>query len=125
MDVMIVESDRQSAEIIADKVREWGHRATVTRTFQQAAQIADQRAYDLMLLNPLLPDGNGLKLIPLLKRAWPQTRIVIVCASHSRALELEALENGVMYYMPKPVDITRVKSIVDYVDDKISGNNTG
>lgn len=121
---MIVENDRQSSEIIADQVQKWGHRATVTRTFQQTARIADQRVYDLMLLNPQLPDGNGLKLIPQLKRAWPQTRIVIISASHSRALELEALEHGVMYYMPKPIDVVRMKSIVDYVDDKISGNNT-
>ena len=74
-------SDQVKARQAAESIPGYGE-----ALFDQV--FADRRAYDLMLLNPLLPDGNGLKLIPLLKRAWPQTRIVIVCASHSRALEL-------------------------------------
>jgi len=123
MDVMIVDSDCQTSQSIAAYVQKWGHRTTTVSTVQQATSIADHRMYDLVFLDAHLSDTDGLKLIPRLKRAWPQTRIVLISGSPSRALELEALQHGVIYYMPKPIDVTRVKAIVDFVDQKFAGKN--
>jgi len=120
MDILIVEADPNNSKILVDRIRELGHRAMIATTVKEAARTADRRIFDLVFLDSRLPDADGFELIPRLKKAWPQTRIILMSDGYRKGLELEALKHGVIYYMPKPIDIRRMKSIVQYVAEKIS-----
>ena len=115
MDVLVVESKPNDAFWISERIIALGHCVTAVKTVKEAANIADYFAYDLVVMNLNLSDADGIELIRYLKRAWQKTRIVAVADSGSDELELKARENGVIYYMPKPVDEDRLRNIVEHV----------
>ncbi len=52
------------------------------------------RNYDLVLLDWMLPDGNGIDIIPKLKDKASRTSVIVLSARDDRESEIEALKAG-------------------------------
>src|SRR4029079_16269015 len=57
------------------------------------------------------PDGNGLELLEDLS-AFPTTEVVLITGQASVDTAVEALRRGASDYLGKPVDLSRVKSVL-------------
>ncbi len=97
-----------------------GHRVERAGTGKDALKIAGSSNFDLVLLDIFLPDIKGYELIPELKKIWLEPKIIAVTGSNSRELELKVRNQGVIYYMIKPVDIKYLETIINYISDKQS-----
>jgi len=120
MKVLIVEDDLKVSRFISKQINEWGHQVTAVTTVGEATDVANRNMFDLVFLNLHLPDADGCELIPRLKRAWPQARIVAMTDNNSRELALETRKHGVIYYMLKPIDKKSMKDIVKYVSERLN-----
>jgi DNA-binding NarL/FixJ family response regulator len=76
--------------------------------------------FELMLLDLGLPDGRGIDLLPDLRGARPQARVVAFTVFDDEAHVLEAVEAGVDGYALKTVD---VESLVDTLDSAMRGES--
>ena len=119
MKVLVVEDDIEISRWISKHIKGWGHQVATVTTVKEATDVANRHIFDLVFLALHLPDSNGFELIPRLKRAWPEARIVAMTDINSRELELKARKNGVIYYMLKPIDKKSMKNIVKYVSEKV------
>jgi DNA-binding NarL/FixJ family response regulator len=61
---------------------------------------------DVLILDVMLPDVNGLKVLPDVRAASPSTRTVVLSMYTSEEYILEALKNGAMGYVPKSASAT-------------------
>jgi len=73
-------------------------------------------AYDCILLDIMLPDGSGLKLLEHLKQMQKQESVIIISAKDSLEDKVLGLELGADDYLPKPFHLAeltaRVKSVL-------------
>lgn len=120
MKVLIVDGDVQNLETLSKLIRGYSHTVHEARSIQEATAVADLKVFDLVFIDLNLPDGNGFRLIPRLKRAWPETRIVTMTGSNTRDQELEARGQGVIYHLLRPDDENNIKSILTHISGKLN-----
>lgn len=88
-------------------------------------KIYDHR-YDILLLDIMLPDGNGLDILRHLKQEQPTTGVLIISAKDALDDRVKGLEIGADDYLTKPFHLSelhaRIKAI--YRRNQLQGNET-
>ena len=67
---------------------------------------------DLVITDVLMPDENGLDMIPRIRRIRPDLRVVAMSAQNTLLTAVTAAERGAFEYLPKPFDLNEVVSVV-------------
>jgi two-component system, NtrC family, nitrogen regulation response regulator GlnG len=86
-------------------VRTTGNAATLWRW------VADGEG-DLVITDVVMPDENGLDLIPRIKRIRPELRIIVMSAQNTLMTAVKATERGAFEYLPKPFDLRELVHVV-------------
>src|SRR5690606_9798517 len=68
---------------------------------------------DLCLTDMRLPDGSGLDLVQHIQQRYPQLPVAMITASGSLDTAGNALKAGAFDFLPKPVDLTRLRELVN------------
>lgn len=76
LDILVVDDERDLASGVADMLEAEGHRATLAHTAEAALDLAQARAFDMVLLDVKLPELSGVEILLPLRRALPGTTIV-------------------------------------------------
>ena len=70
-------------------------------------------APDVVLLDLNLPDANGLDLLPLLKKSWPETEVVVLTGAATFEAAVEATKRGAYHFINKPFDTSALLVTLD------------
>jgi DNA-binding NtrC family response regulator len=119
MNILVVEDDIAEASVLTESIKRLGYSVETSATGKDALKKAKQKKFDLVLLDILLPDCKGHKLIPQFKQMWPEIGIVTMTGYNSRELELEVRQQRIVYYMIKPFSLKELKEVLDHNSKKI------
>ncbi|MCL4798763.1 MAG: sigma-54 dependent transcriptional regulator [Burkholderiales bacterium] len=108
---LIVEDDRDSAEVLAELIKAEGFSAASAGTLAEARQQIVLRAPDVILLDLVLPDGNGMDLFADVEEA-ADSEIVLITGHASLDTSIQALRLGAADYLTKPVNVRQLKGIL-------------
>jgi two-component system nitrogen regulation response regulator GlnG len=67
---------------------------------------------DLVITDVIMPDENGLDLVPRIRSLRPELRIIVMSAQNTLLTAVKATERGAFEYLPKPFDIDKLIRIV-------------
>lgn len=70
-------------------------------------------APDVVLMDLNLPDANGLDLLPLLKKSWPETEVVVLTGAATFEAAVEATKRGAYHFINKPFDTSALLVTLD------------
>ncbi|WP_420151489.1 response regulator transcription factor [Spirosoma sp.] len=116
MKVLVVEDERGLAESITDYMEKEGYICETVSTLMEADEKIHLYAYDCVIVDLTLPDGNGFQLIESLKRLVATTGVIIISARNALEDKLKGLEIGSDDYLTKPFHLSelnaRVKSLL-------------
>ena len=59
---------------------------------------------DVILLDLKLPDANGLDLLPVIKKAWPDTEVIVLTGEATFEAAVQATKRGAYHFINKPFD---------------------
>ena len=104
MRILIVEDEVTLNKTIAEGLQEFGYQADCAENFKDAEYYIGIRNYDLVLADWMLPDGDGIDLINIIKQKCPRTAIVMLSAKEDKESEIKALKAGASDYVKKPFD---------------------
>lgn len=104
MRILIIEDEPTLKKTMLEGLKEFGYQSDEVDTIKDAEYYLDIRNYDLILMDWMLPDGNGIDLIPQIKHKSSKTVIVVLSARDDNASEVEALRKGADDYIRKPFD---------------------
>jgi len=104
MRILIIEDEVTLNKTIAEGLKELGYQSDVVETLKDGEYYLDIRNYDLILMDWMLPDGNGIDIIGDIKLNTPKTVVVVLSARDDAESEIEALRAGADDYIRKPFD---------------------
>ena len=102
MHVLVVEDDERVARIVERALLEAGHQPEVINDGAKGLVQAESGAYDLIVLDVLLPEIDGLAVCRELRRQRVRTPILILTARGAVADRVAGLDAGADDYLPKP-----------------------
>ena len=68
---------------------------------------------DLVITDVIMPDENGLDLIPRIKKLRPDLRVIVMSAQNTLLTAIKAAERGAFEYLPKPFDLGELVAVVN------------
>jgi len=104
MRILIIEDEVTLNKMLAEGLKEFGYQSDVVETVKDGEYYLDIRNYDLVLMDWMLPDGDGVELIETIKSKSPKTIVVVLSARDDKESEIEALRMGADDYIRKPFD---------------------
>jgi len=102
MRVLIVEDEQALREGLTDLLSAAGHEVTATEHGKEAVALGTAEAFDLVLLDLMLPDLDGVEVCRRLRRARPALHILMLTARGSENDKVAGLEAGADDYLTKP-----------------------
>lgn len=108
MKVLIVEDYRELAENIQDFLVREGYVCEVCSSEEDARKRLESYQYDSVILDIMLPDGNGLRLLQHLKAQKIQSGVLIISARNSLDDKVNGLELGADDYLTKPFHLSEL-----------------
>ncbi len=116
MRFLVIEDNQRLAELIKKGLEEQGYAANTTGSGRQGEEMAAQRSYDVIILDLMLPDHDGVQVCRELRRRRVSTPILMLTALSSTSEKVAGLEAGADDYLTKPFDldelIARVRALL-------------
>lgn len=116
MKILVIEDEPSLRELIQRSLLKERYVVETADSYFEALDKIELYEYDCVLLDIMLPDGNGLKLLQRLKAMRKKESVIIISARDSLDDKIEGLELGADDYLPKPFHLAelaaRVKSVL-------------
>jgi len=96
---------------LAEIASQEGFAVTTAGSLKEARERLSRGPVDLLVIDLSLPDGEGIELLEELKET-PGTDAIIVSGAATVDSAIEALRFGALDYLPKPLDIRRLRSVL-------------
>lgn len=114
MRILIVEDETTLNRTLSEGLRELGYQTDEAENIKDAQYFIGIRNYDLVLLDWILPDGEGLDLVKEVKNKSQRTAVVMISARDDKESEVDAFKQGVDEYIVKPFEfdvlVARIES---------------
>ncbi len=111
--ILIVDDDKSVAASLSLVLRDAGFRVVDTHNLAGAIEILNSTQFDLVITDFCLPDGTGTDVITRVKNETPATEVILITGHGSVDVTIDAIKRGAYYYLEKPFDIGRLRTLVD------------
>jgi len=111
--ILVADDDRGIRTVIAEALGRQGYDVRAAGDAGTLWQWIKAGDGDLVITDVLMPDGNGLDLVPQIARLRPNLRVIAMSAQSTLGTALRAAESGVFEYLPKPFDLEALTRLVD------------
>jgi DNA-binding NtrC family response regulator len=101
--LLLVDDDRQVLDSMADWLRSHGLQVDAVRGVAEASERLSRKAYDLLLVDVRLQDGDGLDLLEQVRRNHPASQVILMTGYGDADAACEALRAGALDYLTKPL----------------------
>ena len=108
--LLIVDDDEPFRTRLAQAMRSRGYRVETAAGVVEALAKAKAQPPEFAVVDLRLIDGNGLDIVPKLREARPDMRIVILTGYGNIASTVAAVKAGAVDYLPKPADADEVEA---------------
>lgn len=104
LSLLLIEDDEQSAKAVIEHLQRDGDQIFWESSGNGGLRRAAGQAFDLIILDRMLPDMDGLSLIARLREAGVETPVLMLSALARSSNRIEGLEAGVDDYLAKPYE---------------------
>jgi DNA-binding NtrC family response regulator len=115
MRLLIVDDDAEIRRVCADVASQIGLKSTAVATAEEAAEILEHAAVDILLTDLRLPGSSGVDLLKRVNSLHPQVAVVVLTQYGSIDSAVELTRMGAQDYVTKPFRIEELRSRLDRV----------
>ena len=110
MRFLLVEDNAQLAKAVADRFALDGHAVDCAADLDTARACIEGATYDLILLDIMLPDGDGRDFLATHRRAAKRTPVIVLTARSEISDRVGLLDLGADDYITKPFDFSELEA---------------
>lgn len=108
MKILIIEDEKQLAESITGYLAKESYLCEWADSFPEAVEKVNAYEYDCILLDLMLPGGDGLKILEELKQMNKQDGVIIISAKGALDDKIKGLKLGADDYLAKPFHLSEL-----------------
>ncbi|HUP12954.1 MAG TPA: response regulator transcription factor [Niastella sp.] len=124
MKILIIEDEKELASSIGAYLTGEQYLCEYAISFKEALEKIDVYVYDCILLDLMLPGGDGLRLLEELKTMKVDTGVIIISAKNAVEDKIKGLQIGADDYLAKPFHLSELAArIYSVVRRKQFGNS--
>lgn len=104
IEVLLLEDNSGDAYLVKDQLRnssDLDFSIAEAQYLEQAVTLLGQQSFDVILLDLMLPDSQGLETFFAVNRHAPDTAIIVISAMSEKKLAIQAVKDGAQDYIPK------------------------
>ncbi len=121
--ILVVEDEEKLARFVELELLHEGYQVTKASNGRDALRIASENAFDLILLDIILPELNGLEVLRRLEREHP-TPVILLTARDSVMDKVAGLDAGAVDYVTKPFAIEELLARIRVALKNHTGQST-
>ncbi len=110
--ILIIDDNQQILELLGMFLKNNGHDVSSAATAEKGLALARQQKFDLVLLDIMLPDGNGLSVLNNLTKIAPNVPVIMITGGSDIQIAKQCLQSGAVDYITKPFDFEYLRTTI-------------
>ena len=119
--ILIIDDDKRLRELLEEYLTEKKYKVYLSEDFNEAKDIVNFFIFDLIIVDRMMPTGDGINLIDIIKKENNTPTILLTAMSESENI-IDGLKNGADDYISKPFEpeelYLRIQNLLKHYDDK-------
>ncbi|WP_298225557.1 nitrogen regulation protein NR(I) [Acidocella sp.] len=111
--VLVADDDRSIRTVLTQALGRAGYQVRATSSASTLWRWVEDGEGDVVITDVIMPDENGLDLIPRIRRIRPELPVIVMSAQSTLTTAVQATQRGAFEYLPKPFDLTDLMAVVD------------
>ncbi|MET4807968.1 nitrogen regulation protein NR(I) [Limibacillus sp. MBR-115] len=103
--ILLADDDKAIRTVLSQALSRQGYDVRATGSGLALWQWVSGGDGDLVITDVVMPDENGLDLVPRIRKARPDLRVIVMSAQNTLLTAVKATERGAFEYLPKPFDL--------------------
>jgi len=121
--ILVADDDRTIRSVLTQALTRAGCKVRATGSIETLWRWIDEGDGDVVISDVNLPDGDGLEMLPAIKRKRKDLPVIIISAQNTVITAIKASELGAYDYLPKPFDLKKLLSKVNKALSNQGSNN--
>ena len=122
MNILLIEDDKRISEFICKGLTENNFQVELAPNGQIARELVTQQSWDIILMDIMLPDIDGIELTKLIRFKKIYTPILIISALSDTSDKIVALDSGADDYITKPFHFSELLSRINALSRRTKFN---
>ncbi|MBV9812021.1 MAG: nitrogen regulation protein NR(I) [Acetobacteraceae bacterium] len=110
--VLVADDDRSIRTVLTQALGRSGYQVRTTSHASTLWRWVEEGEGDLVITDVVMPDENGLDLVPRIRRVRPDLRVIVMSAQSTLITAVKAAQRGAFEYLPKPFDLQELLAVV-------------
>ncbi len=111
--ILIADDDSGIRTVLSQALGRLGYNVRTTGTAAGLWRWIEAGDGDLVITDVVMPDENGLDLLPRIRKQRPNLRVIVMSAQNTLLTAVKATEKGAFEYLPKPFDLRELTTVVE------------
>jgi signal transduction histidine kinase len=108
--ILIIDDDPKMRELLSECLAPLGYDVTQANSGQQALELIKAEPFNVVLLDLMLPDIEGMRVFRNIREQRPETEVIVLTGYASLESAVDALRIGAYDYVTKPFDASVIQS---------------
>ncbi|CTQ34082.1 response regulator [Jannaschia rubra] len=103
--ILVADDDRTIRTVLTQALTRAGCKVHATASLGTLLRWVEEGKGDLVISDVVMPDGNGLEMLPRIARERPGLPVIVISAQNTIMTAIQAAEAEAFDYLPKPFDL--------------------
>jgi DNA-binding NtrC family response regulator len=110
--ILIIDDDEQILDLLKMFLESNDHEVSTASSAEKGLAQVRKKAFDLILLDIMLPDEDGITVLGNMKKIVPNVPVIMITGGSDVEIAKECLKKGAVDYITKPFDFDYLRTAI-------------
>lgn len=114
--ILVIDDEEMTTWAFEEFLSSSGYRPLIAHTAEQGLELVRRERPDVVICDVRLPGMSGLEALEQIRRASPETFVVLMTAYGTAQTAIEAIQKGAYDYLTKPLDLKQLRAVLHRIE---------